>query len=89
MEKTKREIRTVERTITLKIPERFDKELEILANALKRTVESILKNELYATLENWYSGGFAEGWEQQLYCFFEEGKKLQEEVTEVANAEGC
>ena len=92
MEKTKnrtKEIKTVERTITVKIPERFDKQLEILANALKRTVELILKEQLYAVMENWYSGGFAEGWANDVFNFRdrEQGEKLEKEVTEIANAE--
>ena len=84
-------IKTVDRTITLKIPQRFDEQLEILANAMKRTVESILKEQLYAVMENWYSGGFAEGWANDVFNFQdrEQGEKLEKEVTEVANTEDC
>lgn len=84
----KAEIKTVERTLVLRLPERFDKELQVLANALNRTVESILKDELYATLENWYSSGYAQNWAEELFCYsLEEGKKFEKEITEVAEAE--
>jgi len=92
MEKTKnrtKEIKTVERTITLKIPERFDKQLEALADALHRTVESVLKEQLYATMGNWYSGGFAEGWAHDIWDWNGLGKELEEEVVVIAEAEGC
>lgn len=86
----KADIKTVERTLVVKLPERFDKELQMLANALKRTVESVLKEELYATLENWYSSGYAQNWAEELFCHsFEEGKKLEKEITQVADAEDC
>lgn len=93
MEKTRirtKEIKTVERTLVVKLPERFDKELQVIAKALDRTVESILKDELYGNLENWYSGGFAEGWAEEIYCFtVEEGKKREKEISQVADADDC
>jgi predicted transcriptional regulator len=82
-----KEIKTVERTVTVKVPETFDNELQILAKALKRTVESILKEELYGTMENWYSGGFAEGWVNMCSKSYEESKEIEKEVTKIADAE--
>ena len=83
-------LKTVDRTLTLKIPERFDKELQLLANDLNRTVESILKDELYGILTNWYSGGYAENWAEEICCHnLEEGKKIEKEVAKIADAEDC
>jgi hypothetical protein len=85
-----KEIKTVERTLVVKLPERFDKELQVIAKALDRTVESILKDELYGNLENWYSGGFAQGWAEEICCYtVEAGQKFEKEISQVADADDC
>jgi hypothetical protein len=87
---TKEEIATVDRTITVKLPERFDKDLQSIAKALDRTVESILKDELYGILTNWYSGGYAENWAEEICCFtVEAGQKREKEISQVADADDC
>jgi len=79
------EIETVDRTITLKLPKNFDGYLQGLARALNRTVESILLDDLYAVLENFFQGGFATSWTEEILDG-ELGKNLDEQVSQVANA---
>jgi len=79
------QIETVERTITVKLPKRFDSYLQGVARALNRTVESILLADLYAILENFFQGGFATGWTDEILDG-EVGKDLDEQVSQVADA---
>jgi len=77
-------IETVDRTITVKLPRRLDEYLQGLARALNRTVENMLLEDLYAKLECFFQGGFAEDWTLEILDG-SEGKNLEQEVTEVAN----
>lgn len=78
-------IETTERTLTVKLPKKFDDYLQGLARALNRTVESLLLEDLYAVLENFFQGGFATGWTDEILDG-ERGKDLDEQVSQVANA---
>lgn len=81
MEKT--ELETVDRTITIKLSKDYDVFLEGLAKALNVTVEHILIDELYATLENFVDGGFLEGWTDQIIG--NKGSELQKQITQIAD----
>jgi hypothetical protein len=78
------QIETVQRTITVKLPKKFDSYLQGLARALNRTVESLLLEDLYAILENFFQGGFATGWTDEILDG-ELGKDLDEQVGQVAD----
>jgi hypothetical protein len=85
METEKKQIETVDHTITVKLPKKFDTYLEGLARALNRSVESLLLEDLYHVLENFFQGGFATGWTDEILDG-ELGKDLDEQVSQVANA---
>jgi hypothetical protein len=83
---SRKQIETTERTITVKLPKRFDSYLEGLARALNRSVESILLEQLYSNLENFFEGGFAECWTNKILDD-EDGsrKNLERQVSQVAD----
>jgi hypothetical protein len=82
----------VDRVLTVKLPKKFDSYIEMIAKALKRTPESVLLEELYSILENFFEGGFASVWQEEVLCTQllkterGTGKKLQEQVSQVADS---
>jgi hypothetical protein len=86
------ELETVSRTVTVKLPKDYDTFLVGLTTALHIKVEHLLLEEIYATLENFFDGGFYEGWTEQLMTkqMNENEKVLQKQVSQVADiALGC
>ncbi len=81
--KDSKQIDTIERTITIKLPKKFDEVLQSLAKALNRHVESLLLEELYATCESFFQGGFADGWIKEI-TQTKLAKEMENEVSKIA-----
>ena len=75
---------TVERTITLTLPRKLDEQLQTIAKALDRSVESIILEEAYSVFSNFFQGGFADGWREYLIDDAD-GKSLDEQVEKIAD----
>lgn len=83
------QIETVEHALTIKLPKKFDQYLQKLAEALKRSVESMLLEELYCTCEQWFTSGTDDGWQDLIkhehlgYGSLE--KTLEDEVKQISD----
>ena len=53
---------TVKRTATITVPVKVDNILKFLSELTNLSVEEMLCSELYEILQQFYQGGFLEGW---------------------------
>lgn len=84
--RTKKEIATVDRTITVKLPKQFDDYLQTLAKALGRSVEKILLEDIYGVLDNFFSGGHNQSWIESVVSIDNEhGRQLEKQVQQIAD----
>ena len=56
----------VDRTITIKLPRKFDEYLQGIAKTLERSVESVILEDVYQLLSSFFQGGHADAWQEYI-----------------------